>query len=207
MECRTAHFHWWIRRKWTYSRLKIWLGTGWCNAEEANPFRYSKHWSLCPAYTIDGYITWEIVHGSFSAELFEDFIENKVLPLCNPYPLPQSVIIMDNAPIHQIDICWSAMMSLIIRYCSDFVIMLASSSHSYRYIHWISTLSRSHLQKWKHGWGRIIHYRRTMKRLKDSLSLLCDIWLQKPEITFDHIISQSNSHIIRNNLNYSHIVV
>ena len=35
---------------------------------------------LLPVYTIDGYITWEIMQGSFTAELFEEFIEFKVLP-------------------------------------------------------------------------------------------------------------------------------
>src|SRR2546423_15291925 len=68
---------------------------------EAHAFGCSKCWSLCPAYTINGYVTWEIVHGSFTAVLFKDFIKNKVLPLCNPFPLSQSVIIMDNAPIHR----------------------------------------------------------------------------------------------------------
>ena len=72
---------------------------------EARPFGRSERWSLCPAYTIDGFITWEIVHGSFTAELFEDFIENKVLPLCNPYLLPRSVIVMDNAPIYRPEVC------------------------------------------------------------------------------------------------------
>jgi hypothetical protein len=71
---------------------------------EARAFGCSKRWSLCPAYTIDGYVTWEIVHGSFTAVLFEDFIKNKVLPLCNPFPLPRSVIIMDNAPIHRTEV-------------------------------------------------------------------------------------------------------
>ncbi len=72
---------------------------------EVKLFNRSEHWSLCPAYTIDGFITWEIVHGSFTAELFEDFIANKVLPLCNSYPLPRSVIVMDNAPIHHSEVC------------------------------------------------------------------------------------------------------
>lgn len=31
---------------------------------------------------------------------FEKFIEFKVLPHCNRYPWPRSIIIMDNAPIH-----------------------------------------------------------------------------------------------------------
>ena len=87
----------------TADRKYGWAPVG-VTPREARPFGHSERWSLCPAYTIDGFITWEIVHGSFSAERFEDFIENKVLPLCNPYPLPRSVIIMDNAPIHRIEV-------------------------------------------------------------------------------------------------------
>ena len=87
----------------TADRKYGWAPVG-VTPREARPFGPSERWSLCPAYTIDGFITWEIVHGSFSAQLFEDFIENKVLPLCNPYPLPRSVIIMDNAPIHRIEV-------------------------------------------------------------------------------------------------------
>jgi hypothetical protein len=63
-------------------------------------FKRSERWSILPAYTVDGFIIWEVVHGSFNVELFQEFIENKVLPHCNPYPGPRSVIIMDNAPIH-----------------------------------------------------------------------------------------------------------
>lgn len=70
----------------------------------SRPFKRSERWSILPAYTINGFITWEIRHGSFTALSFEDFIEYKVLPLCNPYPLPQSVIVMDNAPIHQSEV-------------------------------------------------------------------------------------------------------
>src|ERR1700694_1699883 len=68
---------------------------------ESRPFTRSERWSILPAYTVDGFITWDIRHGSYNAELFEEFIEFKVLPLCTPYPLERSGIIMDNAPIHQ----------------------------------------------------------------------------------------------------------
>ena len=88
----------------TADRKYGWAPVG-VTPREARPFGHFQRWSLCPAYTIDGFITWEIVHGSFSAEFYEDFIENKVLPLCNPYPLPRSVIIMDNAPIHRTNVC------------------------------------------------------------------------------------------------------
>jgi hypothetical protein len=63
----------------------------------------SERWSIFPAYTIDGFITEKIFRPhSFSVDLFEfqKFIEFNVLPRCNSYPGPRSVIIMDNAPIH-----------------------------------------------------------------------------------------------------------
>jgi len=78
---------------------------GWASVEvtshEYRRLERNKRWSILPTYTIDGFITWEIEHGSFSQELFEDFIENKLLPMCNPFPGVRSVIIMDNASIHQ----------------------------------------------------------------------------------------------------------
>jgi len=70
-------------------------------AWEIRPAKRSERWSILPAYTLDGYITYDIVHGSYNAELFHTFIENKVLPLCSPYPGPRSVLIMDNATIHR----------------------------------------------------------------------------------------------------------
>jgi len=67
-------------------------------------FQRSERWSVLPAYTVDGCITWDIKHGSYTIESFNEFIENKVLPLCNPFPGPRSIIIMDNAPIHQVKV-------------------------------------------------------------------------------------------------------
>src|SRR6266513_2295634 len=39
---------------------------------EYRRFERSKRWSVLPAYTVDGFITWEIEHGSFSQELCDD---------------------------------------------------------------------------------------------------------------------------------------
>ena len=61
----------------------------------------SKRWSVLPAYTIDGFIAWEIEHGSFSQELFEDFIENKLLSICNSFLGVCLLIMINNASIHQ----------------------------------------------------------------------------------------------------------
>jgi hypothetical protein len=67
-------------------------------------FQRSEQWSILPAYTVDGFITWGIAHGSFTARMFEDWLENELLPLCSPYPHPRSIICMDNAPIHQSEV-------------------------------------------------------------------------------------------------------
>ena len=68
-------------------------------------FKRSERWSILPAYTVDGFITWEILQGSFTMELFEEFIKFKVLPRCNSYPAERSVIVMNNAPIHISEVC------------------------------------------------------------------------------------------------------
>jgi hypothetical protein len=88
----------------TADRKYGWAPVG-VTPHESRPFKRSERWSLLPAYTIDGFITWDIRHGSYTTETFEEFIETKVLPLCNPYPLPRSIIAMDNAPIHQSKVC------------------------------------------------------------------------------------------------------
>ena len=56
--------------------------------------------SLLPAFTLEGYITCSVFRGAINAEIFEGFIEYDVLPQCNPYPGPKSVIVMDNVGIH-----------------------------------------------------------------------------------------------------------
>jgi hypothetical protein len=68
---------------------------------ESRSIKRSERWSILPAYSLDGYIAWDIVQGSYTTELFNSFIEEQVLPLCTPYPGPRSIIIMDNAQIHR----------------------------------------------------------------------------------------------------------
>ncbi|PMD13788.1 hypothetical protein NA56DRAFT_584950, partial [Hyaloscypha hepaticicola] len=57
--------------------------------------------SVLPAYTIKGYIHSITFSGTCTADIFEDFIIDELLPLYNPYPGPRSVIIMDNTSVHQ----------------------------------------------------------------------------------------------------------
>jgi hypothetical protein len=62
--------------------------------------RSRKRYSVLPAFSIDGYITWYLKSGSITMEEYTAFIQKKVLPLCNPWPGPRSVLVMDNASIH-----------------------------------------------------------------------------------------------------------
>ena len=38
-------------------------------------FNRSERWSILPTYTVDGFITWEVLQSSFIKELFKEFIK------------------------------------------------------------------------------------------------------------------------------------
>ena len=60
------------------------------------PFSYS----LLPALSLNGVIFAKVVEGSFTALRFQEFISH-LLDHMQPFPLPHSVIVMDNARIHK----------------------------------------------------------------------------------------------------------
>ncbi|RPA97466.1 hypothetical protein L873DRAFT_1919216 [Choiromyces venosus 120613-1] len=73
--------------------------------QEQHSQKQSQRQSILQAYmSCRDYIAYEIVQGSFIKELFLQFLQTKVLPLCNHYdpqnPLPNFVLIMDNILIH-----------------------------------------------------------------------------------------------------------
>ena len=51
-------------------------------------------------YIIDRYIITYTFEGSYLADIYRDFVVNQVIPLYNPWPAPQSIIMMDNASIY-----------------------------------------------------------------------------------------------------------
>ncbi|KIO03989.1 hypothetical protein M404DRAFT_144226 [Pisolithus tinctorius Marx 270] len=57
-------------------------------------------YSILPAITLDGIITYDIIEGTVDGEQFLRFLKEHVMPFTNPYPGPCSVIIMDNCRIH-----------------------------------------------------------------------------------------------------------
>lgn len=59
-------------------------------------------YSILPALSLDGILHVNIIEGSFTTVKFYSFIEG-LLETMNPYPGPNSVVIMDNCAIHKSD--------------------------------------------------------------------------------------------------------
>jgi transposase len=72
----------------------------------------SENYSVLPALTVDGYIACNVYQGAVNAERFRAFLEQDLLPRCCRYPGPRSVIVMDNAAIHNVS---SSSLHLLIR--------------------------------------------------------------------------------------------
>jgi len=56
-------------------------------------------YSMLPALSLDGILAFEVLEHSYTAEDFDDFVEC-LLDRMNPFPLPNSVLVMDNASAH-----------------------------------------------------------------------------------------------------------
>lgn len=63
-----------------------------------NDIPYS--YSILPALSLEGMIHCHIVEGSFDTAAFTHFIET-LLDTMQPFPAPNSVIVMDNCRIHK----------------------------------------------------------------------------------------------------------
>ncbi|KIM62379.1 hypothetical protein SCLCIDRAFT_38492, partial [Scleroderma citrinum Foug A] len=70
------------------------------HASLSDVFVRGDRYSLVAAMTIDGYITADVVEGSYDHELFYVFIMQQVLPMMHPFPAEKSVIVLDNCHIH-----------------------------------------------------------------------------------------------------------
>lgn len=58
--------------------------------------------SILPALTMNGIIYVNIKRGSFDGDSFQEFLTG-LLQLMNPYPAPNSVLVMDNCAIHHVE--------------------------------------------------------------------------------------------------------
>ena len=62
-------------------------------------------YSVLPALSLDSVLHLDVQSRSYTAELFNDFIDG-LLNNMNPFPGRNSVIIMDNASIHKSEVLW-----------------------------------------------------------------------------------------------------
>ena len=56
--------------------------------EVSRHVKRSERWSVLPALSVNGYLSYLIYQGLITAEIFELFVEQQVLPHCTPYPGP-----------------------------------------------------------------------------------------------------------------------
>jgi hypothetical protein len=59
-------------RKWGRAPVRV-------KAEIDEKLVEEKKWSILPLYTEDGFIAWDILHGSYNAEKFNDFVRNHLI--------------------------------------------------------------------------------------------------------------------------------
>ncbi|KJA17558.1 hypothetical protein HYPSUDRAFT_146386, partial [Hypholoma sublateritium FD-334 SS-4] len=83
----------------TSIRGKAWAISG-HRAVRNTFFVRGRRYSLLPALSLSGVLVAKVVEGSFTSHRFHEFISH-LLDHMQPFPLPNSVIIMDNARIHK----------------------------------------------------------------------------------------------------------
>ena len=64
------------------------------------PFIRRNRVSVLAALDYTGFMSWKCTSGTFSRKKFHSAFSEKKLPFLNPWPLPRSIVIMDNAKIH-----------------------------------------------------------------------------------------------------------
>ena len=73
----------------------------------------SKRWSILPAFIIDGFIAWEVHHGSITSDILNEFVR---LAYCAGGNGSRLVLIKDNASKH-----WSEELRIM---CQDANVLL-----------------------------------------------------------------------------------
>ncbi|DBA03219.1 TPA: hypothetical protein N0F65_003939 [Lagenidium giganteum] len=56
--------------------------------------------SILAACDVRGFVSWETTRGTFIRQSFHRGFVARIVPYLNPWPLPRSIVIMDNALIH-----------------------------------------------------------------------------------------------------------
>jgi len=56
--------------------------------------------SILAALDFNGFVAWRTTPGTFTRGSFHKAFVEAIVPLLNPWPLPRSIIVLDNAKIH-----------------------------------------------------------------------------------------------------------
>ncbi|KAF0703187.1 hypothetical protein AaE_015503 [Aphanomyces astaci] len=64
------------------------------------PFARGERVSALAAFTTSGFLAWEYTDGTFDREKFHGAMVKSIIPYLNAWPLPRSILILDNAKIH-----------------------------------------------------------------------------------------------------------
>ncbi|KIK77411.1 hypothetical protein PAXRUDRAFT_28812, partial [Paxillus rubicundulus Ve08.2h10] len=73
------------------------------HAEKKQVFVRRRRTPTSALLTLDGIVAGTAVEGSMTRDMFMEWLEFEVLPKCEAYPGPLSVLVMDNAKIHHSD--------------------------------------------------------------------------------------------------------
>ena len=82
-------------------RPYVWSICGECAQPYEFAFRGTKY-SMLPVLSLDGILHLEVLENAITGEDFRQFVEG-LLPRMNEWPLPNSVLIIDNAAIHKVE--------------------------------------------------------------------------------------------------------
>jgi hypothetical protein len=64
------------------------------------PFTRGKRVSVLAAFGSTGFLGWSLTDETFTRARFHQAFKETILPKLNPWPLPHSIVVMDNARIH-----------------------------------------------------------------------------------------------------------
>ena len=70
-------------------------------AQHYNVSQWGAKYSILPAISLDGILHLEVVENTVTGDNFHHFVEG-LLPHMNMWPLPLSVLVVDNASIHKV---------------------------------------------------------------------------------------------------------
>jgi transposase len=111
----------------------------------------SRRWSILPAFTTMGYISWKVVHGSITSAIFNDWVANEVIPQCGRYSQGEacSVLIMDNARIHHSEVTsWiKALDKQLLIHMPRNLLLYARRLMSYSFIYLLTPLITTQLRR------------------------------------------------------------